>query len=159
MSDGFPGMTDDTRSRIKETWNRFSEKQEDMYELGIPMFEKLFELKPETKKLFHFDESNPERWAKVKAHVKLLFDTMGFSISMIDDQASVTPIIVDLGTRHFYYGVNQNFYLVFGECLVHAITKALGESFTEEDKTAFMTFYHWIGGCIVKGMSMESLRK
>lgn len=82
-----------------------------IYHYNIYIF-RLFELKPETKKLFHFDETNPERWSKVKAHVKLLFDTMGFSISMIDDQAAVTPIIVDLGTRHFYYGVNQNFYLV-----------------------------------------------
>ncbi|XP_071157800.1 neuroglobin-like [Mytilus edulis] len=158
MTDGLILMTEDTRIRVKKVWKKFSNKQEDMYELGVAMFEQLFKRKPETKELFSFDENNPDRWRMVKSHIRLLFDMIGEAVGSLDDQASMTPVLENLGNRHFHYGVKQNFYLVFGECLIHAVEEALGDSFTDKDKDAFMTLYHWVGGCIVKGIAMESYK-
>lgn len=53
-----------------------------------------------------------------------------------------------------------NVFQVFGQCLLYAIEKAIGKDrFSQEDYDAWMMFYHWIGGCIVKGIVTESSRK
>lgn len=37
---------------------------------------------------------------------------IGEAVGSLDDQASMTPVLENLGNRHFHYGVKQDFYLV-----------------------------------------------
>ena len=151
------GVTGHVKTLITKSWSNFSSKG-DLNELGVPMFTKLFEILPETKAIFHYDENDSNSLTKLRNHIKLLFDTIGMAVDFIDDLGSLTPVIIQLGTRHHFYGVKQEYYLIFGECMLHAFETALGKEFTEEDRAAWMTFYHWIGGCIVKGMSIEAAK-
>jgi hemoglobin-like flavoprotein len=63
-----------------------------------------------------------------------------------------------LVSSRLYFLKKCSFFQIFGECMIHAFETALGKEFTEEDRAAWMTFYHWIGGCIVKGMSIEAAK-
>jgi hemoglobin-like flavoprotein len=74
---------------------------------------RLFEILPETKAIFHYDENDSNRLTKLRNHIKLLFDTIGMAVDFIDDLGSLTPVIIQLGTRHHFYGVKQEYYLVW----------------------------------------------
>lgn len=46
---------------------------------------------------------------------------IGEAVGSLDDQASMTPVLENLGNRHFHYGVKQDFYLVCKACMIHSI--------------------------------------
>jgi hypothetical protein len=59
---------------------------------------RLFEILPETKAIFHYDENDSNSLTKLRNHIKLLFDTIGMAVDFIDDLGSLTPVIIQLGT-------------------------------------------------------------
>lgn len=76
--------------------------------LKVPLkhlFSRLFEEAPEVKPFFKFmDGNNTEKDIKLENHVKGVFDVVGTAVEMIDNLNQLSPVVVDLGTRHFHYG-------------------------------------------------------
>ena len=50
------------------------------------------------------DGNNTEKDIKLENHVKGVFDVVGTAVEMIDNLNQLSPVVVDLGTRHFHYG-------------------------------------------------------
>ena len=48
---------------------------------------------------FIFDEN------KLRAHGKMVMDTLGAAVECLDDSGQLTCLLVEIGERHAYYGV------------------------------------------------------
>lgn len=80
--------------------------------------------------MFSFHTTDDEkRRKKLKGHIKLLFDYINYAVENIEELDDMTETVIDLGTRHFYYGVDPAYYLVstcWNLCTTSTCAKLLG---------------------------------
>lgn len=95
-------------------------------------YNRLFELAPEVRPLFHGDMTEQGR---------KLFQVIGYAVSSLDNPAVLLPAVKNLGSKHRTYGVQSYHYTVVGEALLWTLDKGLGDAFTPDVKTAWTTVY------------------
>lgn len=101
-------------------------------EAGEMMYLRLFEIEPSFKPLFRGD---------IRRQGEMLMTAIGLAIQSLNEPDKVKYAVEALGKRHVGYGVQPNYYNVFGAALMWALEQVIGEEFTEEVKSAWGEAY------------------
>jgi hemoglobin-like flavoprotein len=91
--------------------------------VALCFYQKLFELDPSLRRLFHTDIE--EQGKKLLQALKIVSDG-------IDRLPEVLPAIESLGRRHVHYGVKDKDYETVGQALLWTLKESLGANFTGE---------------------------
>ena len=101
----------------------------------------LFETAPEVKPLF----SNSE----MASQGKKLMTTLGVVVRGLSNLESVLPAARDLAVRHVSYGVEKDHYPMVGASLIRTLEKGLGDDFTDDVRSAWVTAYTALSGVMI----------
>jgi len=68
-------------------------------------------------------------------------EAITMAVEGLDDFEKLKPAIRELGERHAAYGVTKPHYEVVGSVLLLSLEEALGDTFTNDVKSAWTDFY------------------
>ncbi|MBM4158787.1 MAG: hypothetical protein FJ216_08425 [Ignavibacteria bacterium] len=115
---------------IKESYKKIREKSEES--CWSTLYKRLFEINPETVKLFKGD---------IKEQERRIMNMMNTVIEGLNNVQIIFPALQELGKRHFEYGVKKEYYVFLGEALFYTIEKESGKDFTKEVRNAWEKLY------------------
>lgn len=104
-------------------------------------YERLWQIAPETKPLFHHTDMD--------ALGLKLMQTLGLAVRSLHDTTTLTPLMRELGQRHIGYGVSQEQYEQVKGALLWMIEKKLGRSFNQETREAWIAAYDLIASIAI----------
>lgn len=97
-------------------------------QIAKSFYQHLFEVAPQTKKLFTGD---------MERQGTMLMTSLSLAVSGLDDMEEAQPAIQALGERHYSYGVKLEHYEPAIESFVWALEQHLGDKFTPAHKDAW----------------------
>ncbi len=112
------------------------------------MYERLFAVHPEVRRLFPEDMTSLRRKLMGALHV---------IVENLQKPDRLVPLLEDLGRRHAKYGVEAAHLDFVGEALVGALGGALGDAFTAETRDAWVSAYGRIAQAMQRGLAGEPL--
>jgi hemoglobin-like flavoprotein len=99
---------------------------------AVIFYDRLFEIAPEVRPLFHGDMAEQRR---------KLMTTLGVVVNGLKNLDAVLPAARALAVRHVGYGVKASYYTPVGEALIFALDRGLGPDFTDEVRNAWLAAY------------------
>jgi hemoglobin-like flavoprotein len=122
-------MTPREKELVQTSW----EKVVPIADTAASLFyTRLFELDPALRPMFTSD---------IKEQGKKLMQMITVAVRGLDDLEALVPAVQALGRRHAGYGVKDEHYGTVATALLWTLEKGLGEAFTEEVKSAWVTVY------------------
>jgi hemoglobin-like flavoprotein len=103
-------------------------------------YNRLFEIAPDVRSLFHGDMAEQRR---------RLVATLAVVVNGLGDLPSVLPAASALAKRHVGYGVRPEHYAVVGEALLWTLARGLGEQWTPETAAAWTAAYGTLSGYMI----------
>lgn len=97
------------------------------------LYEKLFELAPETKDLF--------KNTSMDRQSQMLIAAIGRIVKSIDNWDVVKPDLEAIATRHINYGLSPEHFAFFGQALIHMLRTSLKENWTKDLEDAWKAVY------------------
>jgi len=122
-------MTPEQVFLVQKSWRQVLPIADTAAEL---FYTRLFTLDPSVKPLFKGD---------MKAQGKKLMAMIGTAVGGLSKLESIVPAVQDLGRRHVKYGVKDQHYDTVGAALLWTLEQGLGEAFTPDVKSAWITVY------------------
>ena len=122
-------MTEAQQQLIRST---FSEVDRISQVFALTFYQRLFELDPRLRALFHTDIEEQSR--KLMQFLRKL-------VECIDHTEDIIPALESLGRRHATYGVREEHYETGGSALLWTFGQVLGGGFTAEARTAWERLY------------------
>jgi hemoglobin-like flavoprotein len=104
-------------------------------DVAILFYERLFEIDPSLRHMFH----RPRR-----EQARLLAQTLTVVVDQIDHPSQLRRAVEALGQRHVGYGVRDEHYAMMGEALLWTLEKGLKNAFTSEVRDAWVVAYSWL---------------
>jgi nitric oxide dioxygenase len=101
-------------------------------ETGARFYERVFEIAPEVRPLFRGDMDEQGR---------MFMSMLTLAANGLDAFDSLKPALRELAIRHADYGVKAEHYAPFGAALIWVVERSLGEGFTEEVRSAWISVY------------------
>ncbi len=95
-------------------------------------YSKLFELDPRLQDLFEGDMGEQQR------RLIAMLDT---AVGRLSNLGAIVPAVQALGRRHVDYGVRDHHYYTVGAALLWTLREGLGEHFTEQVESAWVSVY------------------
>jgi len=117
------------RVLIRETFALLKPRGDDV---AATLYERLFELQPSLRHLFHAD---------LQATGDKLMRVLALSIRNLEQLESIGPAIRSMGRRHVAYGVRDADYDAVGDALLWTLERELGAAFTPDVHDAWATVY------------------
>jgi hemoglobin-like flavoprotein len=99
---------------------------------AVIFYDRLFEIAPEVRPLFHGDMAEQRR---------KLMTTLGVVVNGLKNLDAVLPAARTLAVKHVGYGVKASYYTPVGEALIFALDRGLGPDFTSEVESAWLAAY------------------
>jgi hemoglobin-like flavoprotein len=99
---------------------------------ALTFYQRLFELDPQLRSLFHNDIEEQSR--KLMQFLRQLVES-------VDHPEDIVPALESLGRRHATYGVREEHYETVGAALLWAFAQVLGGGFTAEARAAWERLY------------------
>jgi len=137
-------MHAETERLVRESWARF---EPTAVESARFFYSKLFELDPETERLFA-----GTNW---EAQHRKLMDMFAEIARVIDRPDDLVPEVADLGRRHVHYGVRESQYDSVGTALLWTLEQGLGEHFTPEVRDAWTEAYQLVSAIARRATTRE----
>ena len=103
-------------------------------------YNRLFEIAPQTKALFHVDMAEQGR---------KLMTTLGVVVRGLKNLDAILPAAKALAVKHVAYGVTAAHYKPVGEALIWTLEQGLGPDFTPEVKDAWLSAYGALSGVMI----------
>ena len=103
-------------------------------------YDRLFEVAPQVRALF------PDDMAAQKRNLMAMLGTAVNGLTRLD---AILPSVQDLGRRHVVYGAKAAHYPVVGSCLLYALERGLGDSWSEELEEAWAAAYGLLSGVMI----------
>lgn len=127
------------------TW-AIVEGSRELEDVGINMFERLFQIAPLAVMLFPKFANVPVEKLKYdenyRSHATSVMQAVQLAVSSIDDLDGLFSTLRDLGTVHTGLGIQDIHFLLVGQSLLAALGAAIGvEDFTPEVQEAWTKFY------------------
>ena len=110
-------------------------------------YRRLFEIDPALRHMFRGDMADQRR---------KLMQMLTAAVKGLSRLDQLVPVVEDLGRRHATYGVDDAHYDTVGAALLWTLEKGLGETFTEEVETAWVTVYGLLAS-VMKNAAKEAL--
>src|SRR6478735_3895827 len=95
-------------------------------------YDRLFEIAPEVRPLFHRD---------MKEQGRKLMTTLALVTKGLTNLDAILPAARSLATKHVSYGVTAEHYQPVGDALLWALEQGLGSDFTPEVRDAWLAAY------------------
>jgi hemoglobin-like flavoprotein len=108
---------------------------------------RLFEIDPSLKPMFRGD---------MKEQGRKLMQMLAFSVHGLDRLQDILPAVEEMGRRHAGYGVQDEHYDTVGSALLWTLEKGLGDAFTPEVKSAWITVYTTLAGAMKSGAMSQA---
>jgi nitric oxide dioxygenase len=112
---------------------------------------RLFEIAPETRRLFRYDIGTPgmnQQGAK-------LMQTLKIAVLNLDHLEGVLPALRTLALRHVGYGVTADHYDAVGAALLWTLEQGLGDGFSPAVKAAWTELYTVIASVMKEAAYVE----
>jgi hemoglobin-like flavoprotein len=103
---------------------------------------RLFELEPETRRLFHED---------IKRQGMKLMDMLSAVVDNLEQIETLRPALEAMGQRHVTYGVVARHYDTVEQALLWSFGHALGADFNPELRTAWRTVIGQVSTAMKQG--------
>lgn len=129
------------RERIKASLPLIRERGLEIVE---QFYKRLFEELPEAHSLF----ANGVNKQRIKFYIMLREIVM-----QVDNWPYIHESVKSLGRRHQTYGVQEHHYVAVGNVLIEVLSEALGESFTKDDREAWIALFREITSSMLDGYS------
>ncbi|WP_299396876.1 globin family protein [Pelagibius sp.] len=123
-------MTEEERHLVQESWAKV---QPISSQAAALFYGRLFILAPGLKSLFKGD---------MTAQGERLMHMIDTAVGGLENLDELVPALEALGERHAGYGVTEADYDTVAAALLWTLEQGLGEAFTEEVKTAWITTYN-----------------
>ena len=137
-------MTQKQIELVKSTWSLVATM--DPVIVGRIFFDRLFEIAPEIKHMFH----NP-----IPEQSKKLLTMLHYIIVRLDRLDEILAEVAKLSQRHTSYGVKPDHYVVVGEALLWTLEKGLGENWNREVKDAWTDCYRVLSTAMINASEYE----
>eukprot|EP00475_Leptophrys_vorax_P008019 TRINITY_DN15130_c0_g1_i1.p1 TRINITY_DN15130_c0_g1~~TRINITY_DN15130_c0_g1_i1.p1 ORF type:complete len:635 (+),score=173.97 TRINITY_DN15130_c0_g1_i1:34-1905(+) len=131
MRQPFPTVKKVYIDDLRELWARATEHLS-VAQLGKIIFITFFQNCPEVVPLFKND---------IAKHGSMIAGMMNMAVSAIDSLETLIPAILEVGSRHFAYKVQMQYFESLGEAIVECLQHTLREEFTAERETAWRVVY------------------
>jgi hemoglobin-like flavoprotein len=117
---------------------------------------RLFELEPSTKKVFHLDVdmkiSGMQKMA-VLIHGHRIVHMLDSVLSMLGpDMDTVEEILTQLGERHRRYGVKAEYIPLLGQAIRESLKEVIGSEWTDSVHTSWVAVYEAISAILLKAL-------
>lgn len=106
-------------------------------------YENLFQKNPEVKQLFLKADFSAQKM-KLVGSLVYIFDHL-------DKPTKLEPYLLNMGSRHSYYGTQEEHYGAVGEALLSTLSEVLGPEFTPEIKAQWVIAFGVIAETMQKG--------
>jgi nitric oxide dioxygenase len=107
---------------------------------AVMFYDRLFEIAPQVKELFHADMAEQRR---------KLMATLAIVVNGLSNLESILPAASALATRHVAYGAKAEHYPVVGSALLWTLEKGLGEAWTKDVADAWTAAYTTLSGFMI----------
>lgn len=124
-----------TPTQIALVQSSFKDIGRQAHEAARVFYDELFQLAPELQQLF------PEDISRQKLKFIQMLSTI---VRSLDQIASISEDIVDLGRRHLSYDVEDEHYEAIGQALMTMLGRLLGSELTSEVSDAWTAAYGMI---------------
>ena len=104
-------------------------------------YERLFEVAPAVKPLFHGD---------MPAQRQKLMAALAVVVRGLSDLPSILPAVSALAKRHVNYGARPEHYPVVGDALLWTLARGLGPQWTPEAAAAWSAAYATLSGFMIE---------
>lgn len=104
---------------------------------GELFYQRLFELDPSLRPMFKGD---------IKQQERKLMATLGVVVEGLRHPENIIGAAQKLGRDHAGYGVKDEHYAVVGEALLWTLQQGLGDEFTPEVRSGWVTAYTFVSG-------------
>ncbi len=123
---------------IKDSWEQVKPAAP---QAAATFYKTLFELDPALESLFKNDISDQG---------KKLMQVLSTSVGMLDKLDNLVPVLQQLAQRHVAYGAKDEHYDTVGTALIRTLSESLGDAFTEELRTAWLSAYSLIASTMIE---------
>lgn len=86
----------------------------------------------------------------------MLMAVLGTAVAGLGRFDKLKPTFSELGHRHVDYGIEPEHYLLFGNALVWALEKRLGNEFTPKIKHAWVVAFGELAAAMIDGADDEA---
>ena len=138
-------MTTKQIDLIKSSWSLVATMDQET--VGALFYNRLFELSPEVRLLFH---------TPIPQQSKKLLGTLAFVISKLDKLDDILGEVVKLSQRHAGYGVKEEHYAVVGDALLWTLERGLGSQWNEELKQAWSDCYFLLATAMINAAQYKA---
>ncbi|GAB4123706.1 MAG: hypothetical protein Fur0027_01330 [Raineya sp.] len=123
-------MTEEQKSLVKQSFPKVLASTLSSTQV---LYEKLFELVPESKDLF--------KNTSLDRQSQMLIAAIGRIVKSIDKWETVKPDLEAIASRHINYGLSPEHFAFFGQALIHMLQTSLKESWSKELEDAWKAVY------------------
>jgi len=107
---------------------------------AVLFYDRLFEIAPDVKPMFHGDMAEQRR---------KLMSVLGVVVTGLSRLETVLPAASALAKKHVTYGVEDEHYPIVGSALLWTLEKGLGEAWNPELADAWTTAYGTLSGYMI----------
>jgi hemoglobin-like flavoprotein len=129
-----------TPDQVKLVQQSFAQVAPIADQAAVMFYDRLFEIAPAVKPLFHGDMAEQRR---------KLMATLAAVVAGLRDIESILPTAGALAQRHVGYGVKPEHYDCVGEALLWTLQRGLGPAWTNEQAAAWSAAYATLSGYMV----------
>lgn len=122
-------MTPEIKLLVQQSWLKRVPTADTAGQL---FYANLFGADPSLKSLFK---------GEMEQQAQKLTSMITAAVAKLDDLETLVPILQSLGRRHVGYGVKPVHYATVGAALLQTLEQALGDSFTDATRQAWVTVY------------------
>lgn len=106
----------------------------------------LFEQAPALKPLFIGD---------LRGQGQRLMQMIGAAVRLLDQPASLLPVLAQLGARHAGYGVQSGDYRTVGRALITTLEEGLGADFDADMREAWLAMYALVSTTMITAAGQD----
>ncbi|MGF1621118.1 MAG: globin domain-containing protein [Rhodomicrobiaceae bacterium] len=136
-----------TPTQVEIVQDSFHSIGQQSQEASRIFYDELFRISPEIRQIF------PEDMTQHKAKFVQMLGTVVRSLNQI---ATVSDHVVDLGRRHMAYDVEEEHYPVVCEALLAMLERIMGTDFTPEIKEAWNAAYDMLARVMLESSSVPN---
>lgn len=138
-------MTEEQKNLVKQS---FPKVLSSTLSSTSVLYDKLFELAPETKELF--------KNTSIDRQSQMLVAAIGKIVKSIDHWDRVKPDIEAIAARHVNYGLSPEHFVFFGHAMMHMLKTSLGDSWTKDLEDSWRAVYQNISEVMIGVIFSES---
>jgi hemoglobin-like flavoprotein len=115
-------------------------------EAGALLYDRLFEMDPSLRGLFHSD---------IRDQGRKLMQMIAVAVNSLDNLEAIVPALHALGRRHMAYRVTAEHFEIGGAALLWTLERVLGAAFTPDVRHAWASVYDVLITVMQEGSELD----